>query len=86
MIYLLDGELNVGAEKAEGKDMVVFQNDGDQLSVLALEKTRFIVLSAEPLNEPIASYGPFVMNNQTQIMEALRDAQMGKMGVLIEEF
>jgi hypothetical protein len=34
----------------------------------------------------VAQYGPFVMNNQTQVMEAVRDAQIGKMGVLIEEF
>jgi hypothetical protein len=40
----------------------------------------------EAIHEPIATYGPFVMNNQTQIMQAMRDYQMGKMGVLIEEF
>ncbi|MCB0755825.1 MAG: pirin family protein, partial [Flavobacteriales bacterium] len=50
------------------------------------EDTRAILLAGEPINEPLATYGPFVMNNQTQIMEALRDYQMGKMGVLIEEF
>jgi quercetin 2,3-dioxygenase len=37
------------------------------------------------LNEPVVSHGPFVMNTQTQIMEAMRDYQMGKMGVLIED-
>jgi hypothetical protein len=37
------------------------------------------------LNEDVVSYGPFVMNTQTQIMEAMRDYQMGKMGVLIED-
>jgi redox-sensitive bicupin YhaK (pirin superfamily) len=36
------------------------------------------------LKEPIATHGPFVMNNQTELMEAMRDFQMGKMGVLIE--
>jgi redox-sensitive bicupin YhaK (pirin superfamily) len=39
----------------------------------------------EAINEPIASYGPFVMNTQTEIMEAMRNYQMGKIGVLIEE-
>ena len=42
-------------------------------------------MTGEPLGEEVVSYGPFVMNNQTQIMEAFRDYQMGKMGVLIED-
>jgi redox-sensitive bicupin YhaK (pirin superfamily) len=43
-------------------------------------------LSGQPINESLSSYGPFVMNSQTEILEALKDAQMGKMGVLIEDF
>ncbi|MBL7877835.1 MAG: pirin family protein, partial [Cyclobacteriaceae bacterium] len=43
------------------------------------------LLSGEPLNEEVVSHGPFVMNTQTQIMEAMRDYQMGKMGILIED-
>ena len=61
--------------------------DGDYVVVkTAAQHVRFLLVSGKPLNEPIARYGPFVMNTQTEIMEALRDAQMGKMGVLIEEF
>ncbi|MDC1370960.1 pirin family protein, partial [Flavobacteriales bacterium] len=52
----------------------------------ATQNTRFMLLSGEPIGEKIESYGPFVMNTQTEVMQALRDAQMGKMGVLIEEF
>jgi redox-sensitive bicupin YhaK (pirin superfamily) len=43
-----------------------------------------LFLSGEPIQEKKESYGPFVMNNQTQIMEAMRDYQMGKMGFLVE--
>jgi len=50
-----------------------------------LEDTRILFLSGEPLNEEVVSYGPFVMNTPTQILEAMCDYQMGKMGVLIEE-
>lgn len=85
-IYLLDGKLQVtGDGEVEGKYVAQFNNDGDGFELTALEDTRLLVGSGEPLNEPIASHGPFVMNNQTEIMEAFRDYQMGKMGVLIEE-
>jgi redox-sensitive bicupin YhaK (pirin superfamily) len=86
ILYLLDGSLTVNGSKAKAKDMLVFEPGQGGLDIQADETTRFIILSGEPLNEKVTSYGPFVMNNQTQIMEALRDAQTGKMGILIEEF
>lgn len=85
LIYLLDGKLTVnGFGLVEELHIVQFKNDGEGISFEALEDTRILFLSGEPLNEPVVSYGPFVMNNQTQIMEAMRDYQKGKMGVLIE--
>lgn len=87
LLYLLDGELRINdSETAKAKDMVVMDNDGEDFSIIAKENTRFIVLSGEPLNEPMQSAGPFVMNTEQELMEAYRDARMGKMGVLIEEF
>ncbi|MCK6617072.1 MAG: pirin family protein [Cyclobacteriaceae bacterium] len=86
LIYLLDGKLSVeGFGLVEGLHIVHFKNDGDGIAATALEDTRVLLLSGEPLNEKVVSYGPFVMNTQTQILEAMRDYQMGKMGVLIEE-
>jgi quercetin 2,3-dioxygenase len=86
MVYLLDGKLNVaGFGMVEGLYIVHFKNDGEGISLEALENTRVLFLSGEPLHEEVVSYGPYVMNTQTQIMEAMRDYQMGKMGVLIEE-
>lgn len=85
-IYVLDGKVQVtGDSEVEGKYVAVFNNDGDGFELEALEDTRIFIGTGEPLNEPVASHGPFVMNNQTQLMEAFRDYQMGKMGVLIEE-
>jgi redox-sensitive bicupin YhaK (pirin superfamily) len=85
MIYLLDGKITIdGFGLVEGMHLVHFKNDGEGISMEALEDTRILVLSGAPLNEEVVSYGPFVMNTQTQIMEAMRDYQKGKMGVLIE--
>lgn len=86
LIYLLDGKLKVeGFGMVEELHIVHFKNDGEGITLEGLEDTRVLLLSGLPLNEPVVSHGPFVMNNQTQIMEAMRDYQMGKMGILIEE-
>jgi quercetin 2,3-dioxygenase len=84
--YFLDGKMIANGLQADSKNMLSFNQDGEGIELEAIEKTRFIILSGEPLKESVASYGPFVMNNQTEIMQALRDSQMGKMGILIEEF
>ncbi len=86
MLYLLDGKLKVdGFGLVDGLNAVVFKNDGEGIAFEALEDTRVLFLSGEPLNEKVVSHGPFVMNSQTEILEAMRDYQMGKMGVLIED-
>ncbi len=85
-IYLLDGQVKVdGFGLVDGLNLVHFKNDGEGITLEAALNTRVLLLSGEPLNEKLVHYGPFVMNTQTQIMEAMRDYQMGKMGVLIEE-
>ena len=86
ILYLLAGELTINDKTIEDREMVWFENDGEQFSITATTNSTFIVLSGEPLNEPVQAYGPFVMNTQTEIMQALSDAQQGKMGILIEEF
>lgn len=86
LVYLLDGKLTLeGFGMVEALHLVHFNNDGEGLTLEALEDTRALVLSGAPLHEEVVSYGPFVMNTQTQILEAMRDYQVGKMGVLIEE-
>jgi len=86
LLYILNGELIVNdSEKVLGREMVWFNNDDTKIKLNANISARAILLAGEPINEEVTSYGPFVMNNHTQIMEAIRDAQMGKMGVLIEE-
>jgi len=87
MLYLLDGggTLN-GYGLVEGKTLYQFVEEAVSASFLATQNTRFIYLSAQPLNEKVTHYGPFVMTTQTEILEAMRDYQMGKMGFLVEEF
>ena len=86
LIYLLDGQLRINNETVTAKELVWFNNDDEDITIKAIHPTRAILLSGEPIGEEVVSYGPFVMNSHTEVMQALRDAQMGKMGVLIEEF
>lgn len=87
LIYLLDGALLVNDEhlmKKGATQMLTFNQDGTTLKVTAKGDANFLVLSGTPLKEPVAQYGPYVMNTQTEILEALRDYQMGKMGFLAD--
>ncbi len=85
-IYVLQGKINVtGDGEVDGKYVAVFNNDGTGFELEATEDSVVFIGTGEPLNEPVASHRPFVMNNQTELMEAFRDYQLGKMGVLIEE-
>ena len=86
LIYVLDGEMMIDNKKAKDKYLVWFNNDSDQIEINANKNTRFIVLSGEPIGENVASYGPFVMNTQTEIRQALFDYQNGEMGELVEVF
>ncbi len=87
MIYLVKGELRIkGYGKAIEKELIVFETDtAENIEINIDTKAEFLVLCGVPINEKITQHGPFVMNTQTEIMEAMRDYQMGKMGVLIEE-
>lgn len=85
-LYLLDGQITIdGYGITDGLNAVVFARDGEGISFTALEDTRLLLMSGKPLDEEVVKHGPFVMNTQTQILEAMRDYQMGKMGILIED-
>lgn len=85
LVYLLDGEVLINNEatlKKGATQMVTFNQDGDIIKIEAKKESVLLVLSGEPIKEKVAQYGPYVMNTQTEIMEAMRDFQQGKMGYL----
>jgi redox-sensitive bicupin YhaK (pirin superfamily) len=79
--YLFEGEAEFGGEDSAvvtGPRLVVL-GDGDTVEVRAENNpARFLLVSGKPLNEPIARYGPFVMNTQEEIEQTLRELQEGK--------
>ncbi len=85
-LYLLDGRIMLdGYGLMEHKHAAVFEADGDGIGFEVLEPGKALLMSGLPLNEKVVANGPFVMNSDTQILEAMRDYRMGKMGILIED-
>lgn len=85
ILYLLHGDVLVNDSttiKEKALQLIEFNQDGEGFSLKANAKSHLLFLSGTPFNEEIASWGPYVMNTQTEIMEALRDYQSGKMGYL----
>ena len=66
-ILVVNGSVEVNGEKAPEHNFVLFGNEGEDITVKATEDAVLLLLSGEPINEPIASYGPFVMNTQEEI-------------------
>lgn len=80
-VVVLKGRVLVnGTEKAETDDIVVFERDGGEVALNAEADTKLLLLSGEPLNEPIVGYGPFVMNTPEEIQQAIDDLHRGDFG------
>lgn len=81
-ILIIEGSLIINGELAAGNEFVYFKNDGEEIRVKASQDSIILVLSGEPIHEPIAQYGPFLMNNQAEIKLAISDYNEGKFGYL----
>jgi redox-sensitive bicupin YhaK (pirin superfamily) len=83
MLYLLDGSIIVNGKSVDtGRNAVTFNAEGTGLSIEATSKSKILLLAGEPLREPVAQYGPFVMNTPEELQTAFEDFQKGKMGIL----
>ncbi|MGB0132571.1 pirin family protein [Dokdonella sp.] len=80
-LVVLQGTVMVNAESiAREAQMVVLGRDGEKVSIEANTDATVLLLSGEPIAEPIAGYGPFVMNTQAEIRQAMDDFNSGKFG------
>ncbi len=82
-VYALKGKVRVNdSDTVSEAEIARFDQTGNAVRLEALEDSTLLVLSGTPINEPIASYGPFVMNTSEEIRQAIQDYHTGKMGVL----
>lgn len=85
LVYVFGGSLELGGEGQRVNDgQLALLGDGDSIRVRVPQneesEARFLLLGGVPLNEPVARYGPFVMNTKDELIQAFRDFESGKMG------
>ena len=82
-VLVIEGNVLVNnTDEAPTDHFVLMENDGETFRVTAQDDAIVLVLSGEPLNEPIVAYGPFVMNTREEIAQAFEDVRAGKFGHL----
>lgn len=82
-LLVIEGSIEInGTDKANADQMALFYNDGESFVIKATEDAVVLILSGEPINEPIASHGPFVMNTREELIAAFTDYNEGKFGYL----
>ncbi len=82
-LFVLHGRVVLNnAHPAQSAELVLFDTGGDYIVIDTEHDATVLLLSGEPIHEPVASYGPFVMNTQAEILQAMDDYRAGKMGHL----
>jgi len=82
-VFVLKGKVRInGSAKAEDAQLVLLNRKGEGVRIDADSDATLLILSGEPIEEPVFGYGPFVMNNEGEIRKAIADYQGGRMGHL----
>jgi redox-sensitive bicupin YhaK (pirin superfamily) len=82
---VIEGSILVnGEEKVATDHLALFKNEGENFSIEATEDAVVLIISGQPLNEPIYPHGPFVMNSREEIIQAFEDYNLGKFGYLAD--
>jgi len=83
LIYVLEGSIEINETTTAGRyELAIFDQAEGDILIKANASVKLLLLSGEPIDEPLVTHGPYVMNTQTEIMEAMRDYKDGKMGFL----
>jgi len=79
-IYVIKGKAEINGKQVKDKQLVNFGWDAETIVVNCTSTITFLVLAGEPIEEPLATYGPFVMNTNKELIQAMEDFNSGKMG------
>jgi hypothetical protein len=81
-LLVIEGTITIQEKSVPVNHFVLMANDAEDFSITASEDCIVLVLSGEPIQEPIAAHGPFVMNTREELIQAFDDYQQGKFGSL----
>jgi redox-sensitive bicupin YhaK (pirin superfamily) len=82
-LLVIEGNIIVNESvKTATNHLALFENKGETFTIEATDDAVVLILSGEPIHEPIAAHGPFVMNTQAEILQAFHDYNQGKFGYL----
>jgi redox-sensitive bicupin YhaK (pirin superfamily) len=81
-LLVLQGKAEINNREVLENQMCLMANDADEIGIKTSVDSIILVLAGEPINEPIVSYGPFLMNTKAEIIQAVEDFQNGKFGEL----
>jgi redox-sensitive bicupin YhaK (pirin superfamily) len=76
-VYLIEGGVSIDGTKLTGSSLAVL-DQGDSIEIEAQAESRLLLVAGQPLNEPIARRGPFVMNSEAELQQAFNDYQEGR--------
>lgn len=82
LVYVLNGTGTVNGQEFYKQQLIQLSLEGSELEIEATQDSKLLVLAGKPIHEKKSMWGPYVMNTQTEIMQALRDYEQGKMGFL----
>jgi redox-sensitive bicupin YhaK (pirin superfamily) len=82
-LYVVRGAVTIGGDKVTAMHLAELQDEGDEVGIEANSDALILFGHAEPLNEPVVSHGPFVMNTREEIARAMNDYQAGRFGAPI---
>lgn len=84
--YALDGLYKLNGKVIGPTQVALLTPEATGIALEVLEEGRAILIGGKSIEEPVVQYGPYVVTNQTEVLQAMRDYQLGKMGILIEDF
>jgi quercetin 2,3-dioxygenase len=84
-LYVVQGKITVNGETANAGELVVLDRKGDEVLIDAVIDATVFVMNGAPIDEPVAGYGPFVMNTTQEIQQAFRDYHAGRLGKIPSE-